>query len=220
MKDQIKNAYYWIKKSPWGIPVAFAIIWLAFYFLIWDVIRPWDIEKKIEPCINFRIFWHLLFTTLVAFILTIILEIIFRKFLWNLYSVTYQTHTQNIGWNNWKSDGEIGGSHDVGLRLEAIRIKLGDKVPSGLNIEYQVHVQNQGWHPSVRNGEKAGTEGQALPIEAIRIQLSNAPNNFSVLYCVRMSGNVWSDWVKDFELAGTEGQNIPIEAIRILVITE
>ena len=36
----------------------------------------------------------------------------------------YRVHVQNIGWQEWKTDGEIAGTSGQGLRLEAIQIKI------------------------------------------------------------------------------------------------
>ena len=40
------------------------------------------------------------------------------------YSVQYQAQVQTIGWQNWVSDGADAGTVGLGLRLEAIRIKI------------------------------------------------------------------------------------------------
>ncbi len=39
------------------------------------------------------------------------------------YSVMYRVHVQNIGWQEWKTDGEVAGTEGRSLRLEAIQIK-------------------------------------------------------------------------------------------------
>ena len=43
-----------------------------------------------------------------------------------LYSgdVTYSAHVQNIGWQDWKKDGEISGTVGEKLQMEAVKIKL------------------------------------------------------------------------------------------------
>mgnify|MGYP003300653285 CR=1 FL=1 len=42
----------------------------------------------------------------------------------SLYSIEYRVHVQNIGWQEWKTDGELAGTEGKNLRLEAIRIEL------------------------------------------------------------------------------------------------
>ena len=39
-------------------------------------------------------------------------------------SINYQTHIQDIGWQNLKSNGEMSGTEGQSKRLEAIKIEL------------------------------------------------------------------------------------------------
>ena len=39
-------------------------------------------------------------------------------------SVKYQTHVQDIGWQDWVKDGEISGTEGQSKRLEAIQIRI------------------------------------------------------------------------------------------------
>ena len=55
--------------------------------------------------------------------------------------------------------------------MEAIEIKLSDKLSEKYDIYYRTHVQNIGWMDWVKNGETAGTVGQALRMEGIEIEL-------------------------------------------------
>ena len=70
---------------------------------------------------------------------------------------------------DWVSDGEIAGTEGESKRVEAIRIKLNEKI--GRNIRYRVHVQDIGWMDWVQNGEIAGTVGESKRIEAIEIEI-------------------------------------------------
>mgnify|MGYP004627372559 CR=1 FL=1 len=42
--------------------------------------------------------------------------------------ITYQTHVQSYGWQDWKSDGELAGTTGQGKRIEALRVKLTGEV--------------------------------------------------------------------------------------------
>ena len=130
-------------------------------------------------------------------------------------NVEYRTHIQSIGWQDYKSDGELAGTEGKSLRLEAINIKLNED--SNLDIEYQAHVQGIGWQDWKKNGETAGTEGEELRLEAIRIKL-NEQDDYSVMYRVHVQNIGWQDWKLDGEVAGTEGQSLRIEAIEIKII--
>ena len=130
-------------------------------------------------------------------------------------NVEYRTHIQSIGWQDYKSDGELAGTEGKSLRLEAINIKLNED--SNLDIEYQAHVQGIGWQDWKKNGETAGTEGEELRLEAIRIKL-NEQDDYSAMYRVHVQNIGWQDWKLDGEVAGTEGQSLRIEAIEIKII--
>ena len=43
------------------------------------------------------------------------------------YSVAYRVHIQNVGWQEWKYDGEIAGTTGKSLGIEAIQIKIINK---------------------------------------------------------------------------------------------
>ncbi len=83
--------------------------------------------------------------------------------------VIYQTHIENIGWQDWKSNGEVSGTQGKSKQLEAIQIELENA--EGYSIEYRTHVENIGWQDWKSNGEVSGTEGQSKQLEAIQIRL-------------------------------------------------
>ena len=84
-------------------------------------------------------------------------------------NVKYQVHIQDIGWQDWKQNGEMAGTEGQSLRLEAIRIELDNS--EDYTIMYRVHIQDIGWQDWKQNGETAGTVGQSLRIEAIEIKI-------------------------------------------------
>ena len=131
--------------------------------------------------------------------------------------VQYKTHVQNIGWQDWKQNGESAGTSGMALRLEAINIQLNGDIASKANIKYQVHVQNIGWQDWKQNGELAGTSGMALRLEAIRIKLDTS-DDYSIMYRVHVQNIGWQDWKIDGELAGTEGRALRLEAIQIKIV--
>lgn len=220
LRKKINQAIRWIEKNPSGIFISFFILLLPIYFLVWEIIEPMDFSSECSQIVKLRIFWHIIITVVSSLIITIFLEYLFRKAVFKMFSVKYKCHNQEIGWTEWKVDGQLAGSLNLGLRMEAIKIELGHRLPPELGIEYEVHVQDRGWLPAVRNGAIAGTEGRALRLEAIRMRLINRPENYSLLYRVRLAGtNEWSIWHSDNEIAGTEGEARAIEAIRILVLS-
>ena len=49
----------------------------------------------------------------------------------NLYDIYYKVHVQNIGWQDWRKNGEMAGTEGQSLRLEGIEIQV---VPKGSPI--------------------------------------------------------------------------------------
>ena len=92
-------------------------------------------------------------------------------------SISYRTHVQDIGWQDFVSNGEMSGTSGQAKRLEAIQIKLTDEMEKKYDIYYRVHAQDYGWLGWAKNGESAGTEGLSKRLEAIEIKLVNKGSN-------------------------------------------
>jgi uncharacterized protein YjdB len=45
------------------------------------------------------------------------------------YVISYRAHVQNLGWTDWMTDGKTAGTTGLGLRLEAIQIKVEEANP-------------------------------------------------------------------------------------------
>jgi len=131
-------------------------------------------------------------------------------------SVTYQTHVQDYGWQEWKNDGEMSGTSGQSKRLEGINIKLQNLSGS---VEYQTHVQDIGWQCWKSNGAMAGTSGQSKRLEAIKIKLSgDAANKYDIYYRVHAQDYGWLGWAKNGESAGSEGYSKRLEGIEIKLV--
>ena len=137
----------------------------------------------------------------------------------DLYSPTgvrYQTHVQDIGWQDYVANGAVSGTSGQSKRLEAIRIMLGN-IAGG--IEYKTHVQDIGWMDWVADGALSGTSGQSKRLEAIQIRLTGAAASlYDVYYCVHAQNTGWLDWAKNGESAGTAGFSYRLEAIKVVLV--
>ncbi len=130
--------------------------------------------------------------------------------------VSYQSHVQSIGWQGWKTNGEVSGTSGKSLRLEGMYIKL-EGIDGG--IEYRTHVQNIGWMDWVANGAMSGTSGRSLRLEAINIRLTgNAANRYDIYYRVHAQNVGWMGWAKNGEASGTAGFSYRLEAIQIQLV--
>lgn len=132
--------------------------------------------------------------------------------------VIYQSHVQNIGWQDEISNGAMSGTEGYSLRVEALKIRLGNSAPSGLKIKYRTHVQNVGWQDWVYDGNLAGTTGQSLRIEAVEIKLEGTDaDKYTVKYQAHVQNEGWQDWVSDGQTAGTTGKSERVEALRVVI---
>ena len=132
--------------------------------------------------------------------------------------VTYRTHVQTYGWQDWKKDGEMSGTSGEGKRLEAIQIKLASSEVSG-SIEYRTHVQTYGWQNWKKDGALSGTSGESKRLEAIQIRLTGEmAKKYDIYYRVHSQTYGWMGWAKNGEYAGTSGLSKRLEGIEIKII--
>jgi uncharacterized protein YjdB len=158
--------------------------------------------------------------------------------------IAYNTHIQNIGWQNstsdsstWKKDGEISGTSGKGYRLEAIQIKLTGEDADKYSVFYRVHAQNYGWLGWAKDGQISGTSGQGLRLEGIEIvvlpegelpdgligytyvELGKKADNTELAGMVNYMTHVQNygdqSYVYDGSVSGTSGEGLRLEGIRI-----
>lgn len=138
-------------------------------------------------------------------------------------SVSYQVHAMNIGWQEYKTDGEIAGTVGEARRIEGFIIDL--KNTSGLSgeIKYRAHVQDIGWQTYRTNGEIAGTTGQKKHIEAVQMYLTDElADQYDIYYKLHIEEYGWLKWTKgssdDSGISGSTGLNHQVEAIRVCLV--
>lgn len=132
--------------------------------------------------------------------------------------VTYRTHVQKDGWQDWRHEGQTSGTSGRGLRLEGINIKLENASVSG-GVTYRTHVQKIGWQGWRSNGAMSGTSGKALRLEAIQIKLTgDMAKKYDVYYRVHAQHFGWMGWAKNGASSGTAGYAYRLEAIQIRVV--
>lgn len=136
-------------------------------------------------------------------------------------SISYRTHVQDYGWQDWKKNGETAGTTGQNKRLEAIRIALYEPEYDG-GIEYQTHIQDIGWEQNWKSdGTMSGTSGQAKRLEAIRIRLTGEmEQHYDVYYRVHAEDFGWLGWASNGNSAGSEGLGKKVEAIQIKLVSK
>lgn len=142
--------------------------------------------------------------------------------------VTYRTHVQTIGWQDWKYDGVMSGTEGQSKRLEGIEIQLADNLNTDEkyegDIEYQTHIQGYGWEEDwkgtwAKNGALSGTESQSRRLEAICIRLTGEMEaHFDIYYRVHAQTFGWLGWAKNGAEAGTAGYGKRLEGIEIVLV--
>lgn len=133
--------------------------------------------------------------------------------------VSYSTHIQNIGWQDWKNDGQISGTEGQGLRLEAIKIKIDKGAVNDLNVRYDTYVENYGWQAPRGGGAESGQVGKGLRLEAIRVYLiGDDAEKYDIYYQVHAQNFSWLGWAKNGENAGTADFGYRLEGIKIVVL--
>ena len=128
-----------------------------------------------------------------------------NSFLEKEAGIIYSAHVQDIGWQDYVSDGAIAGTTGKNKQIEAIKIQLDNLNMSG-DVKYKAHVQDVGWQDYVFGGKIAGTVGKNKQVEAICIELTGkVSENYNVYYRVHASEFGWLGWAKNGEKAGSEG---------------
>ena len=133
-------------------------------------------------------------------------------------NLQYQAHIQNIGWQGWKTSGEMAGTTGESLRMEAFQIDLGTEELNS-QIQYRAHVQNIGWQEWVNGGKVAGTVGESLRAEALEIKLlGDLAKQYDVVYMTHVSNIGDLEYVSNGSSAGSQGLGARMEALTIRLI--
>ena len=134
--------------------------------------------------------------------------------------VSYQTHVQTYGDQDYVYDGAIAGTSGESKRMESIRIKLPSTSSEDGGIEYRSHIQTYGWEKNwKKTGELSGTTGESKRLEAIQIKLTGAiADKYDVYYRVHAQQFGWLGWAKNGEESGTAGYSYRLEAVQIVLV--
>lgn len=134
-----------------------------------------------------------------------------------LPNVSYRTHIQGNGWQEFVKNGAMSGTSGQARRLEGIEIKL--DMGAKLGIQYTVHCQTYGWLPWSSDGQMNGTTGESKRLEAVKIQLTGEEKGkYDVYYRVHAQTYGWLNWAKNGEAAGSTGYGKRLEGIQIVIV--
>lgn len=134
-------------------------------------------------------------------------------------SLKYRVHVQDIGWQDYRYEGEMAGTSGQAKRLEGIEMELTDDLAAFYTVEYRVHIQDygdaQGW---VSDGALAGTTGESKRLEEVQIRLvpKYSGTSTTVNYRVHRQDYGWeSVWKTNGQESGTVGESKRLEGIEI-----
>lgn len=122
--------------------------------------------------------------------------------------IKYQAQLEDIGWQEWKRNGETAGTTGEKKRLEALRIDFKGEV------EAKAHLQEIGWvdYGKITKDTIIGTVEEYRRLECLCLK-------GAFEYRVHIEGSGWSCWTDADGIAtlGSVGQKLRIEAIEIRV---
>ena len=134
--------------------------------------------------------------------------------------VSYRTHVQNIGWQDWQSNGSLSGTTGRSLRVEAFEANVKAEGITG-GISYCTHVQDKGWTDSVSDGVVSGTVGSSKRVEALKVWLTgDMAKYYDVWYRAYVQEYGWLGWTCDGAIAGSTGIEYRVEAIEVQVLAK
>lgn len=121
----------------------------------------------------------------------------------------YRSHIEDMGWQEWKTNGQTSGTTGESRRLEAIQID------AKFDVYAKAHIENTGWvdYGKINKDTVIGTTGKKLRLECLCLK-----GNFK--YRVHIQENGWSPWTNadGVSTLGTVGQSLRIEAIQIQLL--
>ena len=129
------------------------------------------------------------------------------RFIYEGNNMKYRSHLQDIGWQDWKSNGEMSGTVMESRRLEAIQID------APFEVEAKAHIQDRGWvdYGKINKDTVIGTTGESLRLECLQLK-----GNFK--YRVHLQEVGWTTWTNADGICtlGSVGQSLRIEAIEMV----
>lgn len=121
-------------------------------------------------------------------------------------TLKYQAHIQNVGWQEWKTNGQTAGTTGKSLQMEAIRIDYDKEVYA------KAHISDIGWvdYGKITKDTIIGTTNKGKALECLCLK-----GDFKYRVHIRDFG--WTNWTKADGVAtlGSVGLGKPLEAIEI-----
>ena len=130
--------------------------------------------------------------------------------------IVYSAYVQKEGQLSDVKNGGYAGTKGKALRLELIKIKLGQPVGG---VSYRTYVQKQGWTSWAKDGAANGMKDRRL--EAFQLKLTGSiASSYDVYYRVYAQRFGWLGWAKNGESSGTAGYGYRLEGVQIKLLSK
>ena len=130
-------------------------------------------------------------------------------------SIKYASSVQNMGWQDYVSDGELSGTSYQAKYIDQIKIKVNKGNLNG-DVQYKTFNYKTGWSDYVSDDSISGISKQQ--IEAVKIKLTGElSEQYDVYYRVHVSNIGWMAWTYNDLPTGTNGCLERVEGIQILL---
>ena len=128
------------------------------------------------------------------------------RFIYGSNILRYRVHIENIGWQDWKYNGETAGTTGESKRVEALEID------APYDVYAKAHIENVGWvdYGKVNKDIVIGTTGESKRLECLCLKAK-------LEYRVHIQNVGWSTWTDADGICtlGSVGQGLRIEAIEM-----
>ena len=139
------------------------------------------------------------------------------------YDIVYRVHSQDKGWLPWVKNNQIAGTTGLGLRAEALEVKLVKKkniIDDIVNLikpemTYCAHIQDKGTMGWVKEGSVSGSVGNGLRLEGFWVNLKGYDGKSGISYRAHVSDIGWMGWKSSGQMSGTSGQSKAIECVQM-----
>jgi hypothetical protein len=85
--------------------------------------------------------------------------------------IGYQVYVPTIGWQNYRTNGELAGTTGASLDIQAVRVSLyGDR--AGCSITYRTKAKNGIWSAHSSESNTSGSAGSGVPLEKLAVRIS------------------------------------------------
>ena len=132
--------------------------------------------------------------------------------------IKYSAYFHNLGWEEYKYDGQKAGIKRSGCWIEQMWIELNNRIYRG-DVTFRVYIQKNGWTKWNERGWSVGHQGSNLRFEALQVKLTeDMAKMYDVYYRIYTTKFGWLGWAKNGGSAGTFGYSCGVECFQAKLV--